>query len=117
MAVTEPIPASHRPHGRRSAADRSAIGRFAKGVASRYAPGIAEKILGRKPTNKEIEFVVQRLVNYLSANSAYWAKRGTGLDKEKDHNWWLMLLTPAVGEVAVELSKEQSLNRAAGEHL
>ena len=90
------------------------LGQYAKGVAANLAPGIAVKILRRTPTDKEIEFVAGRIANYISANAGFWAKRTTGLDKEKDINWWLTAVTPAFGDIAVELSKEQSLNRAIG---
>ena len=96
------------------AAGSAGIGQYAKGIATNLAPGIAGKILRRTPTEKEIEFVANRIANYLSANSGYWAKRGVGLDKERDQNWWLILVTPAISDVAVELTKEQSLNRAVG---
>ena len=96
------------------AAGSAGIGQYAKGIATNLAPGIAGRILRRTPTEKEIEFVANRIANYLSANSGYWAKRGVGLDKERDQNWWLILVTPAISDVAVELTKEQSLNRAVG---
>ena len=30
-------------------------------------------------------------------------------------NWWLIALTPAFGDIPVESSKEQSVNRGVGE--
>ncbi len=93
------------------------LGAYAKRVAKGLAPQILQSALGRKATEKEIEWAVSRIAAYISAHAGYWTKRGTGLDKEKDINWWLIAVTPALGDIPVELSKEQSVNRGVGEQL
>ncbi|MBL8818496.1 MAG: hypothetical protein JNL58_20885 [Planctomyces sp.] len=93
------------------AAGSAGLGKYAEKVGKLLAPGALQKFLGKPPSAEQIDWVVKRFVNYVSANSGYIAKRLTGLDKDQTWNVWLSLIAPIVGEVPVELTKEQSLNR------
>lgn len=91
------------------------LGAYAKRLASGLAPRVLEKVIGRPATDSEIKWAAERIASYIATNAGYWAKRGTGLDKEKDLNWWIIAVTPAVSDLAVELTKEQTVNRTVSE--
>lgn len=80
-------------------------------VARALGGKVAEGILKRKPTDKEIEFVAKRIDQYLAANSAAILKKLTKLDSDPDWNWWYMIITPMINPVAIEMSKEPDLNK------
>lgn len=80
-------------------------------VANKLAPSIGQKILGRAPTDKEIQFIAMRVEQYLSANSASALKKVTQLDTDPDWNTWYMFVTPAINPIAMEMSKEPDINK------
>ncbi len=93
------------------AAGSAGLGAYAKKIGQALVPGVLNKVLKTQPTQQQIDWVVERFANYVSANSGYIAKRLTGLDKDKSWNFWLTIIAPIAGEIPVELTKEQSLNR------
>ena len=93
------------------AAGSAGLGKYAEGIGKRAVPGVLKKLLLRDPTKQEVDWVVKRFVNYVSANAGYIAKKLTGLDKEKSWNIWLTIIAPMAGEIPVELTKEHSLNQ------
>jgi hypothetical protein len=80
-------------------------------VAHALGSKVAAEILKRNPTAKEVEFVTKRIEQYLAANSAAILKKLTKLDGDPDWNWWYMIITPMINPVAIEMSKEQDLNK------
>ena len=93
------------------AAGSAGLGKYAEGIGKRAVPGVLKKLLLRDATKQEVDWVVKRFVNYVSANAGNIAKRLTGLDKEKSWNIWLTIIAPMAGEIPVELTKEHSLNQ------
>jgi hypothetical protein len=93
------------------AAGSAGLGAYAKKIGQALVPGVLNKVLKTQPTQQQIDWVVERFANYVSANSGYIAKRLTGLDKDKSWNFWLTIIAPIAGEIPVELTKEQSLNK------
>ena len=93
------------------AAGSAGLGKYAEGIGNALAPSAFQTVFRRPATEKEIKWLVDRFVNYVSANSGYLAKRLTGLDKDQSWNFWLTVMAPMVGEAPVELTKEQSLNK------
>ncbi|MDX2268944.1 MAG: hypothetical protein NW208_12615 [Bryobacter sp.] len=94
------------------AAGSAGLGKGAgKMVAKGLAGRVAKEILKGNPTEKQIEFVAERLELYLAANSAAIAKKMLKLDTDPDWNWWYMMVAPAINPIAVEMAKEPDLNK------
>ena len=72
---------------------------------------VAKEALRQEATEQQIEFVAERIEQYLAANSAAIMKKLTKLDSDPDWNWWYMAITPMIGPVAMEMSKEPDLNK------
>jgi hypothetical protein len=94
------------------AAGSAGIGKAAgQMVAKKLAGRAGQEIFKRKPTEAEIEFIEKRIEQYLAANSQAIAKKLLALDTDPDWNWWYMAIAPAVSAAAMEIVKEQDLNR------
>lgn len=88
------------------------LGKGASRLVARWLSGtMAREIVGINPSPQQIQFIEQRIEQYLTANSSAIMKKVMALDTDPDFNFWYRVVTPMINPVAIEMSKEPDLNK------